>query len=85
MTLVGAVIVAAFLGMLIYGSMSSVQVQCELCVEFRGQRECRRGAGADEAAAQQAAVLAACAVMSSGMNESIACGRTRPVEVRCAK
>lgn len=82
-TWVGVVVGAMLLGALVYGSMASVQAECELCVEFRGQRQCRRGAGADQEAAQAAAQRAACAVMTSGMNETIACSRTLPLEVRC--
>ena len=82
-TWIGLAVGALLLGALVYGSMASVQAECELCVEFRGQRQCRRGAGADQVDARAAAVRAACAVMASGMNESIACERTPPVEVRC--
>ncbi len=74
---------AVFGTALIVGSLSVVQAECELCVTFRGQTQCRRGSGADDAAARDAAQKAACAVMASGMNESIACGNTPPTNVRC--
>lgn len=82
-TWVGVAVGVILLGTLVYGSMTSVQAECQLCVEFRGQRQCRRGAGADQAAAQAAAQRAACAVMTSGMDETIACSRVLPTEVRC--
>lgn len=68
---------------LIYGSMSSIQAECELCVEFRGMRECRSGSGADAAAAQSAAQRAACAVMAAGMAASIECQNVLPTELQC--
>lgn len=68
---------------LIYGSMTVVQTECELCVEFGGQRQCRRGSGTDEEEARQAAVRAACAVMAAGMAETILCQNTPPVAVQC--
>lgn len=74
---------AVFGAALIFGSLSVVQAECELCVTFRGQTECRRGSGADYAGARDAAQKAACAVMAFGMNESIACGNTPPTDVRC--
>ncbi|NIN11523.1 MAG: hypothetical protein GTN62_08460 [Gemmatimonadales bacterium] len=77
------VALAVFGGALIYGSISVVQAECELCVEFRGQTTCRRGSGATEEDARRAAQRAACAVMARGMDESIACDNTPPTNVRC--
>lgn len=79
----GAVVVLLLFGALVYGSMRSMQAECELCVEFRGQRQCRRGSGTDRADAERAATRAACAVMASGMDASIACQNTPPVDIRC--
>jgi hypothetical protein len=79
--LLGAIVL--LLGGLIYGSMSSTQTECDLCVEFNGQRQCRSGSGADDAAAQSAAQRAACAVMASGMAASIECQNVIPTNVQC--
>lgn len=76
--------IAVFVAYLVYGSLSVVQTECELCVTFRGRTECRRGSGATEVGARQAAVKAACAVMASGMSESIACSNTMPTNVSCS-
>jgi hypothetical protein len=75
--------IAVFAAYLILGSLAAVQTECALCVTFRGRTECRRGSGANEAEARQAAVKAACAVMTGGMNESIACSNTPPTNVSC--
>jgi hypothetical protein len=77
------VVLAIFAAYIVYGSMSSVQAECELCVTYRGRTECRRGSGVDEEDARKAAVKAACAVMAAGMNESIACANTPPTNVGC--
>ena len=68
---------------IVLGSLRTVQAECELCVTYRGITTCRRGSGADEAEARRAAQKAACAVMASGMNESIACDNTPPTNVQC--
>jgi hypothetical protein len=73
-----------FVTMLILGSMKTVQAECSLCIEYRGQRQCRTGSGATQADAQGAAQRAACAVMAAGMNESIACQNARPQELICS-
>lgn len=75
--------VIALLAILIYGSMGTVQAECELCVEYNGRTECRRGSGADQTEAQRAAQKAACAVMATGMAESVNCQRVPPTDVRC--
>ncbi len=79
------VALALLVSILLYGSMRSVQAECELCVEFNGRTECRRGSGANEAEARQAALKAACAVMASGMSESVNCQNRRPTNVRCGR
>ncbi len=75
--------VVLLIATLIYGSTRLVQAECEVCVEFRGQSQCRRGSGADQAEARRAAQRSACAVMASGMNASIACQNVRPKSVQC--
>jgi hypothetical protein len=80
LVILGVVLVV---GYLIYGSTTLVQAECDLCVTFAGQTQCRRGSGTDEAEARQAAQKAACAVMTGSMDESIACGNAVPTNVRC--
>lgn len=75
--------VAVVLGYLVWGSTHLVKAECEVCVEFNGQQQCRRGSGTNDEEARQAAQKAACAVMAFGMTESIACSNTQPKVVRC--
>ncbi len=76
--------ISVVVGALIFGSMRSVQAECSLCVEFNGQRQCRTGLGPTEDDARDAAQRAACAVMASGMAETINCSRIPPVERQCS-
>jgi len=73
------------MGYVVYGTMARVEVTCELCVEFNGMRECRRGAGATEEEATQAAQTSACGTMANGLDEVIRCQNTQPVERRCSR
>jgi hypothetical protein len=75
--------IVGFLAYVVVGSMARVERTCELCVEFNGRTECRRGAGATDQEAKDAAQTAACGVMAFGMDQSIACQRTVPTTVRC--
>lgn len=76
--------IGLLLGGLIYGSISSVQAECSLCVEYNGQRQCRTGSGADREGARDAAQRAACAVMASGMTATIACENQIPTNLQCS-
>jgi hypothetical protein len=75
--------IALVIGYLVLGSTQLVQAECEVCVVYNGQEQCRRGAGTTDAEARQAAQKAACAVMAFGMNETIACSNTQPKVARC--
>jgi hypothetical protein len=77
------VALVAFAVYLVMGSLRAVEAECELCVTFQGQTECRRGSGANAAEARAAAQKAACAVMAHGMTESVACGNVVPTNVQC--
>jgi len=75
--------VALVLGYLIWGSTSLVQTECEVCIEFRGQEQCRRGSGPTQEDAKKAARKAACGMMAVGMDASIACDNTPAKVTRC--
>jgi hypothetical protein len=78
------VIVVGFFGLLLYNTLSSQKVVCEVCVTYKGQRNCATASHATEAEAAQSAQTTACGTISAGMNESIACGRVQP-EVRSCR
>ena len=74
---------ALFLGYIIYSLTAVAQVSCEVCVTYKGRTECRAGAGANEEEALRTATDVACAVMSSGMTEGIACSNAERSRVMC--
>jgi hypothetical protein len=82
---IAALVVAlvVFVTVLILGSRSVVQAECELCVTFHGVTTCRQGSGATPQEAERAAQKAACAVMANGMNDVIACENTPPTNLQC--
>ena len=81
--LVGAGLVLA-LGYMIYLTTNvSGGVSCEVCVEFRGNTECRKATGKDREEAEQAAASTACGLLSGGVTDGIACRNTVPKSVSC--
>ena len=85
-TKLGILIAVAFVatfGLLIYAMLQQAEVSCEACISFRGRTACRTAAGPDEAAASNMAIDNACAQVSSGMTNRIACGNTPPDSLVC--
>jgi hypothetical protein len=80
MGLVFAVAVAALVVVAMRGLR---QITCEVCVTFDGETLCRTGTGKDRKGAIDSAQRACCALLSSGMTESIKCGDTEPSSVSC--
>jgi hypothetical protein len=82
----GLLISLAFLvafGLLMYTSfqgMSSHRV--EVCMEFHGRAACRTASASSKDQALRAATDNACAQISSGMTDSIACTQSMPKSVQ---
>jgi len=74
---------AALIGYMVYLTMSSSRVSCEVCIEFRGRTECRRATGTDEEEAQLSATNTACGLISGGVGDGIACQNTPPSSITC--
>jgi len=64
-------------------TMSAQLATCEVCVVFKGQRQCSRASGPDAKEATRTAHSTACGPISSGMNEKIACDSRPPELMRC--
>lgn len=75
--------IALFATLLLWTLLQQAQVECDLCLTFRGRTECRVGQGESEAQAFEAARTAACAVLGSGVTDAVACGSTQPTSLRC--
>lgn len=73
--------VLGFAGYVIYSSMGMDQHRVEVCMEFRGQTACATATGATQQEAQRTATDTACAKISSGMTDSMACSQTPPKTV----
>jgi len=74
---------ALLIGYMVYLTMSSSRVSCEVCMEFRGRTDCRRATGANEQEAQTTAITTACGLISGGVGDGIACQNTPPKSVAC--
>ena len=76
--LVGILIFAALIALIAYSTMNMAQHKVEICITFKGSSNCRTASGATQEAALRAATTNACADLSSGVTEVLACERTEP-------
>ncbi len=72
-----------FMAFVIYRSLYVASYRCTVCIDFRGQSACRSVDGATEYDARMSATNNACALLASGVTDSIACERTAPTKVEC--
>ena len=81
---IGLIVLAiiGFIGLLSYMSMGQKQHRVEVCVEFQGQKNCRIASGPTKEAAQRTATDNACATITNGMTESMACSHNPPASIK---
>ena len=74
---------AAVGGFVVYSSFQVGGVRCEVCVEFADASACRAVDAASEQEATAAARTNACAQLTSGVTNMMACERTEPKSSAC--
>jgi hypothetical protein len=82
-TLITLIVVVAIAGLFFYMTTARASTTCEVCMSFDGRSNCATAVGPTEEDAREGAQTTACGPIASGMDQSIACGRTEPVSVRC--
>jgi hypothetical protein len=83
--LVFLTVAALFFTALLLATVRESAVECEVCMEFKGDRACRTGSASTRAEAQRGAVTAACAVLAGGVTQRLECDRTRPRSMQCSE
>ena len=81
--ILSAVFLVAIVGVVIWLSSTIGAVECRVCIDFQGRRNCATAAAQSRAEAVQSARNTACGTISGGVRDSIACGNTMPSEVSC--
>ncbi len=84
-TLVTLLFLVGMGGYLVWSTLRSQQAECEICVEFAGQRRCATASAATELDAATQAQTAACGPLAGGMNDAIACSNRTPVSRTCSR
>ena len=79
--LIAVLFVVAVLAMIVITTFGGNRVRCEVCVEFKGARDCRTAQAANRQEALRTAITNACAQLASGVIETGQCESTTPVSV----
>jgi hypothetical protein len=80
-TVVSILFLLAVLGALVYSTMDLQGYSCEVCITFNGRQNCAKASGTSREEAQRTATDTACAPITGGMSETIACSNTTPDSV----
>ena len=76
--------VLAFIALLTYFTLGSKRYTVEVCMAFNGRQNCGRASGTTKPQALRAASDNACALIASGVGDTIACSNNQPVSVKWA-
>ena len=79
--LIGILFAIGFVVMVLLTTFQGKRVRVEVCMEFRGARDCRSAQAANREEALRTAVTNACAQLAGGVIDSSQCERTPPVSV----
>jgi len=83
--LVGLLIFAALIALIVYSTMNTAAHRVEVCIQFNGQTACRTTAGSTRENTLHSAISNACADLSSGVTEVLACERSEPTKITWLK
>jgi hypothetical protein len=73
----------AFVAFVVGRSFQVAGYQCTLCMSFNGRDVCRTVEAATATDARASAINNACAFLASGVTDSMACERGRPIKEDC--
>ncbi len=76
-------LIVAFIAFLTWSTLSGQKVECSVCVEFNGVRNCATASHETEAEAARSAQTTACGPITSGMADAINCDAKPPVTRQC--
>jgi len=81
--LIGLALLVAVIGYVVVSSIQIGASTCNVCMEFRGRSKCRTVGAKTVEEARRGAVDNACAFISSGVTDRMACAREVPVSEDC--
>lgn len=83
--IIGVLFLVIVIAALVYSTSTLAAHKVEVCMEFNGQTQCRTASGSTEEFALRTATSNACALIASGVTDSIACDQATPKKVTWLK
>lgn len=74
---------APVVAVVVYSSFQVSEVECELCMAFAGRETCRTVSAATREQALRGAIENACALLTSGMTNTLHCTQSEPLRSEC--
>lgn len=82
LVLLGIAGFAVFLGVMTYSMLGNRKLRVEVCVDFNGRTSCRIASGPTKEEAVRTATDNACALIASGMTDTMTCGHQPPSSIK---
>ena len=79
---IGVVFVVAALAFIVYSSMNVARYRVEVCMSYQGRTSCRTASADSQDHAMRSAVNNACALIASGVTDTMSCERGAPTSVK---
>jgi hypothetical protein len=79
---IGIVFVVVVIAFLIYSSMHIAKYRVEVCIAYHGVNQCRTASADTQDHALRSAQSNACALLVSGVTETMQCERQTPTSIR---
>ncbi|MEA2625410.1 MAG: hypothetical protein QOD06_1455 [Candidatus Binatota bacterium] len=77
------VVLAPVVAVVVYSSFEVSDYECDVCVSFDGRESCRKVTAKTEADALRGAIDNACALVASGVTQTMRCTRSEPTRSTC--
>ena len=84
-TAISVAIGIAFVSAVIWYALEATQIQCEICVNYKGRNACSISQAADIMTAEMQAHSGACSQVTGGVTETLECDRIAPSVRRCSE
>ncbi len=84
-TTISVAIGIAFVTAVIWTALDQTDVECEICVDYRGRTACSIARAADLPSAESQAHSGACSQVTGGVTETLECDRIGSTVRRCTE
>lgn len=84
-TAISVAIGIAFVSAVIWYALDATNVECEICVDYKGRHACSISRAADLMSAESQAHSGACSQVTGGVTETLECDRIAASLRRCSE